>query len=75
MEGLDEKTTFKEEGEGFVEEATATTQHGQTRNGAKDKEEEMILFEERHWAATETFYAQLATATDRLEGEARQEKG
>lgn len=37
--------------------------------------DEAKLFEGRHWAATEKFYARLATATERLEAKKTPEKG
>lgn len=46
----------------------------ETLTGAKAKAK-VKLFQERHWAVTETFYANLAAATERLEAATTQDKG
>lgn len=46
----------------------------ETLTGAKAKSK-VKLFQERHWAVTETFYANLAAATERLEATTTQDKG
>lgn len=54
--------------------ATAVEKPWDILTDAKAKAE-VKVFQERHWAVTEKFYANLVTATERLEAKRTQEKG
>ena len=70
-ESTTEKLNIGEEEEEEEEEAENPWE---TLTGAKAKAK-VKLFQERHWAVTEIFYANLAAATERLEATRTQEKG
>lgn len=63
----------REDGENGVA-ATAVEKPWDILTDARAKAE-VKVFQERHWAATEKFYANLVTATQRLEAKRTQEKG
>lgn len=86
----DNEGPFDERGDSEASESAGEQQHGEedgeegeedtenpweTLTGAKAKAK-VKFFQERHWVATEIFYANLAAATERLEAAARtQERG